>query len=502
MDNKLAKYYRSSEWKEYRLRIIELDNYTCTKCLACFRDNPSGLHVHHKIYIDGKKPWEYAPQDLTTLCRACHAEEHGHLEKPRFGWSYIGSEDLGDLIGECEYCGTPLRYQHTIYHPDYGFMYVGKNHADELTESSEATEEEEREKRRNKYYDKWIASENNTYICKKFQNHYLEICQQKSIFFLKVDNYRCDTEFRSLREAQDYGFNIIMADMVDSLQLEYHDYMYKSFLELPLWNIDISDRCQYIFTGEFLNHTFNVIKSTIVNSYDRRCEEFLIVVDCLPIQSLSKLADVKTILFNILFDRKQYIDAVKKGNKRLKCKIESWCNWHDDKYDRQTSFSWCGFTFVIPFGKLDLYVKHKDYLYSDKPENHKLNYYNKRNSSIDNQYLVYLGSYDSKSNLYNAVFDCYVRHKELYERLKENHRLYFENIANWSVTQSAGFKNVYMFSRYKACTVTVYEYLNGTFSMKIEGKGGNKIFANFAEVTKIAYDFLISGKYKQLMNKS
>jgi hypothetical protein len=34
------------------------------------------LNVHHKRYIPHKLPWEYADEDLRTLCAECHAATH------------------------------------------------------------------------------------------------------------------------------------------------------------------------------------------------------------------------------------------------------------------------------------------------------------------------------------------------------------------------------------------------------------------------------------------
>ena len=40
------------------------------------KDLTPELHVHHKYYIKGKKPWEYDNKVLLTLCKSCHKLEH------------------------------------------------------------------------------------------------------------------------------------------------------------------------------------------------------------------------------------------------------------------------------------------------------------------------------------------------------------------------------------------------------------------------------------------
>lgn len=59
---------------------------------------------------------------------------------PQSGWESIGSDDLGGLNGNCELCGTELRYIFAIVHPQWDAMAVGTNCCDRLTETAEASE--------------------------------------------------------------------------------------------------------------------------------------------------------------------------------------------------------------------------------------------------------------------------------------------------------------------------------------------------------------------------
>ena len=38
--------------------------------------NFATLHVHHKLYIENREPWQYKDENLITLCSDCHAEIH------------------------------------------------------------------------------------------------------------------------------------------------------------------------------------------------------------------------------------------------------------------------------------------------------------------------------------------------------------------------------------------------------------------------------------------
>jgi hypothetical protein len=104
--------YKQKQWLDFRRDIIKLDG---GRCRQCGRSEKNGvvLQVHHKIYIRGKFPWQYAPTDCETLCQGCHAQTHGKI-KPTFGWDLLGSDDLGDLSGQCDFCGTELRYTFLI----------------------------------------------------------------------------------------------------------------------------------------------------------------------------------------------------------------------------------------------------------------------------------------------------------------------------------------------------------------------------------------------------
>lgn len=59
---------KNPKWQKKRLEIFKRDKFKCRLC----GDTETILHVHHKKYINGHKPWEYDNGNLFTLCGHCH----------------------------------------------------------------------------------------------------------------------------------------------------------------------------------------------------------------------------------------------------------------------------------------------------------------------------------------------------------------------------------------------------------------------------------------------
>jgi 5-methylcytosine-specific restriction endonuclease McrA len=59
------------EWIKKRKFIKDRDNNKCNNC-----ENIKDLQVHHTLYFNNKKLWEYDDIYLITLCKNCHEEEH------------------------------------------------------------------------------------------------------------------------------------------------------------------------------------------------------------------------------------------------------------------------------------------------------------------------------------------------------------------------------------------------------------------------------------------
>ncbi len=72
MKSEYAELYRRPEWQKKRLEMLNLKNWKCEIC----GESKAQLHVHHRYYKNGNKPWEYDDNELAVLCETCHNEEH------------------------------------------------------------------------------------------------------------------------------------------------------------------------------------------------------------------------------------------------------------------------------------------------------------------------------------------------------------------------------------------------------------------------------------------
>lgn len=67
-------FYNSKEWKKVRSFVLMRDNYLCCHC------GKPATEVHHKIHLTPDNVYDLKvnlnPENLVSLCRDCHFEEH------------------------------------------------------------------------------------------------------------------------------------------------------------------------------------------------------------------------------------------------------------------------------------------------------------------------------------------------------------------------------------------------------------------------------------------
>ena len=204
------KGYQTSQWKGFRAEVIELDG---SRCNACQRIEPDVvLQVHHKIYIPGRAPWQYSYADCETLCKGCHAAEHGKIP-PKSGWQYLGYEDLGEVSANCELCGSNFRYQFFVFHANWGSMQVGAYCCNALTATELASSQIEAQQRFDDRKQRFITSK------RWIQTSDREIIRQGGIrveiavigdkFRIRMDWHLGEFEFETLEQAKVQVFEVI-----------------------------------------------------------------------------------------------------------------------------------------------------------------------------------------------------------------------------------------------------------------------------------------------------
>lgn len=66
-----AEKLKDPRWQKKRLEIFERDGWKCMNC----GDSAMTLHVHHRLYMNGRDPWDYPEHYLSTLCEHCHGKD-------------------------------------------------------------------------------------------------------------------------------------------------------------------------------------------------------------------------------------------------------------------------------------------------------------------------------------------------------------------------------------------------------------------------------------------
>lgn len=206
------KLYRQREWKLYCTEQIKLHGGVCAHCLRS--EDEVVLQVHHPNYVKGPLPWEYPYEECEVLCRGCHAREHGII-MPSKDWELIGEDDLGGLEGECERCGTKLRYTHMVTHPNWGVMIVGSDCCDKLTESTIGGESHAAflnyVNRRKTFVNstKWEVAPNNVRFIKRAGIAIEIVPKDDGTFRINLDGVKGKADHATLLDAQISAFDYV-----------------------------------------------------------------------------------------------------------------------------------------------------------------------------------------------------------------------------------------------------------------------------------------------------
>ena len=212
----MKNHYNKPEWRAFRAEIIRLYDGICNRCSRGQTDGVV-LQVHHKIYIPGRFPWQYRHDECEALCQGCHAEEHGKII-PKSGWEHFGFiDDLGGLDGECELCGTAIRYVFPVYHVKWGTMEVGEICCDHLTETTFATDLMKHVERRVRFVSssRWRTSKSGD-PCITQKHVMLGILQDGAKYRLQMNGIIGKLEFDSVLVAKINAFDLLESGAADA----------------------------------------------------------------------------------------------------------------------------------------------------------------------------------------------------------------------------------------------------------------------------------------------
>lgn len=67
---------KDPRWQKVRLEKLQAADWACEVCY----ESEEMLSVHHKHYVKGRSPWEYAHHELVVLCQSCHECEHREID--------------------------------------------------------------------------------------------------------------------------------------------------------------------------------------------------------------------------------------------------------------------------------------------------------------------------------------------------------------------------------------------------------------------------------------
>jgi hypothetical protein len=100
-------------FKSLRIPFTTISNFRYNETT----DNRVILDLHHRYYIQGRKPWEYNDDCFLPLCRECHNNVHLNQAIPLYQENSINSEIINENLQliQCDRChgeGYISRYQH------------------------------------------------------------------------------------------------------------------------------------------------------------------------------------------------------------------------------------------------------------------------------------------------------------------------------------------------------------------------------------------------------
>ena len=91
-DHRVWNRVSRKRWARVRRVVLDRDGWRCQRC-----HRAGALEVHHKVRVQDGGSW-YDLNNLETLCRRCHIEEHNPISAERLAWRALLEKPFSQQI--------------------------------------------------------------------------------------------------------------------------------------------------------------------------------------------------------------------------------------------------------------------------------------------------------------------------------------------------------------------------------------------------------------------
>lgn len=245
-----------------------------------------------------------------------------------------------------------------------------------------------------------------------------------------------------------------------------------------------------IITGLYSNHQFFIRKvHHIVNNYiedSEVTEEFEISVDAYNFGIRKNITDAQLYLFELLHDPIKFrsIHLSKKDSVLFKLINNSsrWKGKFDDRY-----FDYGLITFRFNYKEMILSVKHTIYLVSSM-DKHTTYYFAPIKQCADFE--------EAK----NIAYSYLCNYSSLIKTIEQDDYIHFMLDINWNKEQDEQY--IRYTNKIGGINIIICQSIDGYCTMNVGSIKGNKKIKCIEDAKKIAYSFIKSGEYNNIINKN
>lgn len=76
-----AEKLLDQRWQKKRTVLLEASEWECQRGGCENKSAHPTLHVHHRVYLRGRDPWDYPDSAYQVVCDECHVKEQAAMER-------------------------------------------------------------------------------------------------------------------------------------------------------------------------------------------------------------------------------------------------------------------------------------------------------------------------------------------------------------------------------------------------------------------------------------